>query len=375
MNLASCWRLLRRHVLIFDPALAGILLLLTLISLVTMYSAANDSIERLLLHGRHLGMAVLLSWLVALLRPRHLMLAALPLYLLGLALLIGVELAGVTAKGARRWLDLGLFRLQPSELMKIAIPLLLAWFFHHSTRLGSQTRYLLAMLLLLIPVALIARQPDLGTAILIASAGAFTIYFAGLSWRVMIGSLVIGISALPLLWINMKPYQQERVLTLLDPTSDPLGKGFHIIQSTIAVGSGGMDGKGWLKGTQAHLDFVPERTTDFIFSVYAEEFGLIGTGVLLLLYLLLVGRGLMIAARARSTFARLLAAAMTMIFFTYTFVNIGMVIGMLPVVGVPLPLMSYGGTALLTLGLGCGMLMCIARESRQSRQHPLWPAR
>ncbi|MDO4905346.1 MAG: rod shape-determining protein RodA [Lautropia sp.] len=370
MNLTGIWRLLRRYVLIFDPTLFGILLLLTLVSLVTMFSAANDSMSRLMIHTRNLGVAVLLTWVVTLLRPRHLMHAAIPLYVLGLALLIGVELVGVSAKGARRWLDLGAFRIQPSELMKMALPLLLAWFFHHSGRLSGQNRYLIAMLLAVVPVALIGRQPDLGTAILVASAGAFTIYFAGLGWRVILGGLVIFISALPLLWINMKPYQQQRVLTMLDPTSDPLGKGFHIIQSTIAVGSGGLDGKGWLHGTQAHLDFVPERSTDFIFSVYAEEFGLIGTAVLLLLYLALISRGLMIAAGARTTFARLLAAATTMTFFTYAFVNIGMVIGILPVVGVPLPLMSYGGTALVTLGLGTGMLMCVARENSLYRQNP-----
>lgn len=371
MSAGSLWRFLKRFVLVFDPALFGILAGLTVISLVTMYSAANDSLERLFIHARNLGMAVVITWVITLMRPRHLMTVAIPLYALGIALLVGVEVAGITAKGAKRWLDIGFTRIQPSELMKIAIPLLLAWFYHHAAlrnRLSQQNRHLIALLLLMIPVALIGRQPDLGTAILVGSAGAFAIYFAGLSWRVIMGSLVIGISAMPLLWINMKPYQQQRVLTMLDPASDPLGKGFHIIQSTIAVGSGGLEGKGWLHGTQAHLDFVPERTTDFIFSVYAEEFGLIGAAVLLLLYLALVGRGLMIAAGARTTFARLLAASMTMIFFTYAFVNIGMVIGMLPVVGVPLPFLSYGGTALITLGLGCGMLMCVARENRLYRQ-------
>ncbi|MDO5102190.1 MAG: rod shape-determining protein RodA [Lautropia sp.] len=375
MNAGSLWRFLKRFVLVFDPALFGILLGLTLISLVTMYSAANDSLARLVVHARNLGMAVILTWLITLMRPKHLMTVAIPLYALGVALLVGVEVAGITAKGAKRWLDIGFTRIQPSELMKIAIPLLLAWFYHHTAqqnRLSQQNRHLLALLLLAIPVALISRQPDLGTAILVGSAGAFAIYFAGLSWRVIFGSLVIGLSALPLLWINMKPYQQQRVLTMLDPTTDPLGKGFHIIQSTIAVGSGGVDGKGWLNGTQAHLDFVPERTTDFIFSVYAEEFGLVGTAILLLLYLALVGRGLMIAAKARTTFARLLAASMTMIFFTYAFVNIGMVIGVLPVVGVPLPFLSYGGTSLVTLGLGSGMLMCVARENRLYRQHPTY---
>lgn len=299
--------------------------------------------------------------------------AAIPLYLLGVLLLLGVELFGVTAKGAKRWLDIGFTRIQPSELMKIAIPMMLAWFFHTTrNRWQGHTPHLLAAIILVIPVALVGRQPDLGTAILVASAGAFTIYLAGLSWRIIIGGTIIGIAALPLLWINMKPYQQQRVLTMLDPTDDPLGKGFHIIQSTIAVGSGGVEGKGWLKGTQSHLDFVPERTTDFIFSVYAEEFGLVGTAVLLLLYTALIARGLVIASQAQGTFARLLAGSMTMIFFTYAFVNIGMVIGILPVVGVPLPFMSYGGTALVTLGLGCGFLMCIARENALARRSPAW---
>lgn len=367
------WPWLRRHVFIFDPILFGVLTLLSLVSLVTMYSAAGDNSARLFTHARNLGMATLICWAITRLQPRQLMQAAIPLYLLGVLLLLGVELFGITAKGAKRWLDIGFTRIQPSELMKIAIPMMLAWFFHTTrNRWQGHIPHLLAAIILVIPVALVGRQPDLGTAILVASAGAFTIYLAGLSWRIIIGGTIIGIAALPLLWINMKPYQQQRVLTMLDPTDDPLGKGFHIIQSTIAVGSGGVEGKGWLKGTQSHLDFVPERTTDFIFSVYAEEFGLVGTAMLLLLYTALIARGLMIASQAQGTFARLLAGSMTMIFFTYTFVNIGMVIGILPVVGVPLPFMSYGGTALVTLGLGCGFLMCIARENALARRSPAW---
>ena len=371
MNAAAFWRFLRHRVFIFDPMLSMVLLAITLISLVTMYSAAGEGSTRLMVHARNLGMAVLITWLVASLSPRRLMTVAIPLYLTGLALLFGVELAGVSAKGAKRWLDLGFTRIQPAELMKIAIPLMLAWFFHISqNRLRARYVHLMAIMLLALPVALVGRQPDLGTAILIGSTGAFVIYFAGLPWRVILASLVIGVAALPLLWLNMKPYQKERVLTMIDPTNDPLGKGFHIIQSTIAVGSGGMQGKGWLKGTQAHLDFVPERTTDFIFSVYAEEFGLVGTAVLLTLYAVLIGRGLMIASQAQSPFGRLLAASMTMSLFTYAFVNIGMVIGILPVVGVPLPFMSYGGTALVTLGIGCGMLMCVAHDNAMQRLRP-----
>ncbi|RRN43918.1 rod shape-determining protein RodA [Lautropia dentalis] len=371
MNAAAFWRFLRHRVFIFDPMLSMVLLAITLISLVTMYSAAGEGSTRLMVHARNLGMAVLITWLVASLSPRRLMTVAIPLYLAGLALLFCVELFGVSAKGAKRWLDLGFTRIQPAELMKIAIPLMLAWFFHISqNRLRARYVHLMAIMLLVLPVALVGRQPDLGTAILIGSTGAFVIYFAGLPWRVILASLVIGVAALPLLWLNMKPYQKERVLTMIDPTNDPLGKGFHIIQSTIAVGSGGMQGKGWLKGTQAHLDFVPERTTDFIFSVYAEEFGLVGTAVLLTLYAVLIGRGLMIASQAQSPFGRLLAASMTMSLFTYAFVNIGMVIGILPVVGVPLPFMSYGGTALVTLGIGCGMLMCVAHDNAMQRLRP-----
>ena len=371
MNAATFWRFLRHRVFIFDPMLSMVLLAITLISLVTMYSAAGEGSTRLMVHARNLGMAVLITWLVASLSPRRLMTVAIPLYLAGLALLFAVELFGVSAKGAKRWLDLGFTRIQPAELMKIAIPLMLAWFFHISqNRLRARYVHLMAIMLLVLPVALVGRQPDLGTAILIGSTGAFVIYFAGLPWRVILASLVIGVAALPLLWLNMKPYQKERVLTMIDPTNDPLGKGFHIIQSTIAVGSGGMQGKGWLKGTQAHLDFVPERTTDFIFSVYAEEFGLVGTAVLLTLYAVLIGRGLMIASQAQSPFGRLLAASMTMSLFTYAFVNIGMVIGILPVVGVPLPFMSYGGTALVTLGIGCGMLMCVAHDNAMQRLRP-----
>jgi hypothetical protein len=371
MNAAAFWRFLRHRVFIFDPMLSMVLLAITLISLVTMYSAAGEGSTRLMVHARNLGMAVLITWLVASLSPRRLMTVAIPLYLAGLALLFCVELFGVSAKGAKRWLDLGFTRIQPAELMKIAIPLMLAWFFHISqNRLRARYVHLMAIMLLVLPVALVGRQPDLGTAILIGSTGAFVIYFAGLPWRVILASLVVGVAALPLLWLNMKPYQKERVLTMIDPTNDPLGKGFHIIQSTIAVGSGGMQGKGWLKGTQAHLDFVPERTTDFIFSVYAEEFGLVGTAVLLTLYAVLIGRGLMIASQAQSPFGRLLAASMTMSLFTYAFVNIGMVIGILPVVGVPLPFMSYGGTALVTLGIGCGMLMCVAHENAMQRLRP-----
>jgi rod shape determining protein RodA len=266
-------------------------------------------------------------------------------------------------KGARRWINLGMV-IQPSEIMKIAMPLLLAWYFQKREGMIRWREFIVAGLLLIIPVTLIIKQPDLGTAMLVLAAGFYVIYLAGLSWRVLLGLVVATAASLPVVWSVLHDYQRERVMMLIDPTSDPLGKGFHIIQSTIAVGSGGIAGKGWLKGTQAHLEFIPERTTDFIFAVFSEEFGLVGNLVLMTLYTLLVVRGLMIAANAPTLFSRLLAGAITLIFFTYAFVNMGMVSGILPVVGVPLPFMSYGGTALVTLGLGAGILMSIQRHRK-----------
>ncbi|RPH61943.1 MAG: rod shape-determining protein RodA, partial [Burkholderiales bacterium] len=275
-----------------------------------------------------------------------------------------VALFGDISKGARRWLDLGVTRVQPSELMKIAMPLMLAWYFQRREGARGWADFVIAGTILALPVWLIARQPDLGTSLLVTAAGLYVIFFAGLSWKVIGSGVVASIAALPVLWSVMHDYQRQRVMMMLDPSSDPLGKGFHVIQSTIAVGSGGIWGKGWTEGTQAHLEFIPERTTDFIFAVFSEEFGLIGNAVLLLIYLLLIGRGLVIAANGANIFARLLAGSITLIFFTYAFVNIGMVSGILPVVGVPLPLMSYGGTAMVTLGLGAGLLMSISRQRR-----------
>ena len=279
--------------------------------------------------------------------------------------------------GARRWLHVGIVRFQPSEMMKIAMPLMLAWFFHRYEATLKLREFIASGVILMVPVLLIARQPDLGTSLLVGSAGFYVIFLAGLSWRLIIPIALIGVVGIGLLigfekdicapgvkWPGMHDYQKYRVCTLLDPTTDPLGKGFHIIQSTIAVGSGGLTGKGWLEGTQTHLEFIPERSTDFIFAVYSEEFGLIGNGVLLVLYLFLLGRGLYIAASAATFFSRLLAGALTLNIFTYAFVNMGMVSGILPVVGVPLPLVSYGGTALVTLFLGIGMLMSIHRHRK-----------
>jgi len=359
--------LLRRHVFVFDPTLLLALLLIVTISSVTMYSASYETPDRMVDHLRNLAISFAVMWAVAILSPTMMMRGAIPLYLLGVALLIGVALFGDVSKGARRWLDIGVTRIQPSELLKIAMPLMLAWYFHRYEGIAKWHHYLIAIVLLAVPVVLVARQPDLGTSILVFAAGAYVIFFAGLSWKVIAGALISGVAALPLLWSVMKEYQKQRVMTMIDPTSDPLGKGFHIIQSMIAVGSGGPSGKGLLQGTQTHLEFVPERTTDFIFAVFAEEFGFIGAAVLLLVYLLLIGRGLMISGSAGSPFSRLLAGAITMIFFTYAFVNMGMVTGILPVVGVPLPMMSYGGTAMVTLGFGAGILMSIARHGKSLR--------
>jgi rod shape determining protein RodA len=288
---------------------------------------------------------------------------AVPIYTVGVALLVAVAAFGMVKKGARRWLNVGVV-IQPSEVMKIAMPLMLAWFFQKREGLIRWQEFMVAAILLVIPVGLIAKQPDLGTAILVLAAGFYVIFLAGLSWKVLLGVVVAGLASLPVVWSMLHDYQRARVMTLIDPTTDPLGKGFHIIQATIAIGSGGVTGKGWLKGTQAHLEFIPERTTDFIFAVFSEEFGLIGNCVLLVLYLLLIGRGLIIAANAPTFFSRLMAGSITLIFFTYAFVNMGMVSGILPVVGVPLPFMSYGGTALVTLGLGAGILMSIQRHRK-----------
>lgn len=361
---ADLLRWARAQLSVFDPVLMLILGTLTAISCIAMYSAALDYPGRFDLHLRNLLLSFGVLWVAARIPPTWMMRAAVPLFVLGILLLLAVALFGDVSKGARRWLNLGFSRIQPSELMKIAMPLMLAWFFQQRAGVRSWRDYAAASVMLAVPVYLIARQPDLGTALLVLAAGGYVIFLAGLSWWV-IGALLTGTAAAaPLLWSMMHDYQRHRVMTLLDPSSDPLGKGFHIIQSTIAVGSGGFWGRGWTAGTQTHLEFIPERTTDFIFAVYSEEFGFFGNLVLLLVYLLLIARGLVIASGAASEFGRLLAGAITLIFFTYAFVNMGMVSGILPVVGVPLPLMSYGGTAMVTLGLGAGLLMSIQRHRK-----------
>ncbi len=347
-----------------DNSLMTISCSLLFLGLLTLYSASSDSPTRISAQFVNVGVALVTMWIAAQVPPQTLMRFAVPCYLLGVLLLLAVALFGDVRNGARRWLPLGFGSVQPSELMKIAMPLMLAWYFHKNEAALRLRDYLVAAVLLALPTLLIARQPDLGTALLVAAAGFYVIFLAGLSWKLLIGMVLAGIASLPFLWSLMHDYQRRRILTLLDPTQDPLGAGYHIIQSTIAVGSGGITGKGWLKGSQTHLEFIPERTTDFIFAVYSEEFGLIGNVVLLLLYLALITRGLMIAANAPTFFSRLLAGAVTLTFFTYAFVNMGMVSGILPVVGVPLPLVSYGGTALATLFLGIGILMSINRHRK-----------
>ena len=342
---------------------------------VVMVSASPERLGTL---GLNIAVAFVVMWIAASLPPQRMMSIALPIYILGVLLLVGVALFGDVSKGARRWLNIGVARIQPSELMKIAMPLMLAWYFQCREDMLRVRDFFVAAGLLLVPVGLIAKQPDLGTAVLVAAAGFYVLFFAGLAWRLILPFAVVGIVGIVTIvamgdticqpgveWPGMREYQKHRVCTLLDPTSDPLGKGFHIIQSTIAIGSGGILGKGWGSGTQTHLDFLPERHTDFIFAVLTEEFGLVGALFLVVMYILLIFRGLFIAAGAPTLFSRLLAGALTLIFFTYAFVNMGMVSGILPVVGVPLPFVSYGGTALVTLCLGVGMLMSIQRHRRR----------
>jgi rod shape determining protein RodA len=342
------------------PLLAIIAALITL-GCLTIYSAAPARLPNQIVNA---GFAFAALWLAANVPPQQLMRFAVPLYFAGLMLLICVLLFGETANGAKRWLHVGVTRIQPSEIMKIAVPLMLAWYFNRHEAVLKLRDYLVAAVLLLVPVYLVSRQPDLGTSVLILAGGFYVIFLSGLSWKILVTLGFAAAASLPLLWSVLHDYQRQRILTLLDPSTDPLGAGYHIIQATIALGSGGVLGKGWLKGTQAHLEFIPERSTDFVFAVFSEEFGLIGNCVLLILYTALITRGLMIAANAPTFFSRLLAGAITLTFFTYVFVNMGMVSGILPVVGVPLPLISYGGTSLVTLCVGFGILMSIQKHRK-----------
>lgn len=347
-----------------DGPLMVTLVVLAALSLAVVYSASGQSVDRTLGQARNFAVGLLVLWVAASIPPQQLMRLAIPVYIAGLALLISVALFGEIRNGARRWLNLGFITIQPSEILKIGVPLLLAWYFHRKEEGLNLRDYALAGLILALPTALIVRQPDLGTAVLIFSCGFFVIFLAGLSWKLLISGGIALLAALPFAWSMLHDYQRTRILTLIDPTTDPLGAGYHIIQSTIAIGSGGIFGKGWLNGSQSQLDFIPERSTDFILAVFGEEFGLVGLLLLLTLYMIIIGRGLMIAMNAPTTFSRLLGGAITMTFFTYAFVNIGMVTGILPVVGVPLPLVSYGGTAILSMFMGFGILMSISMHKR-----------
>ena len=352
---------LARHI---DNTLFGLLMLVITVGLVVLYSASVQDLDQVGKQAGNLLVALMFLLFFANISPQRLEVVAVPLYAFGLVLLIGVALVGDVRYGARRWLDLGVVSVQPSEIMKIAVPMMLAWFFARREGWLSWKDYLLAAILLALPVALILKQPDLGTAILISGSGFYVLFFAGLSWRFMLGIGFLVAAAIPLIWPLLHEYQRKRVLTLIDPTQDPLGAGYHTIQATIALGSGGLVGKGWLNGTQSRLDFLPERHTDFIFAVFGEEFGLLGIVLLLILFSLIIGRGLVIAANAQSMFGRLLAGSITLTFFSYAFVNMGMVGGILPVVGVPLPLVSYGGTSLVTLMVGFGILMSIQTHKK-----------
>ena len=360
----------------FDGWLAFAVFLLVCAGLVTMYSAGFDHGTRFVDHARNMLIAGGIMFVVAQVPPQRLMEFAVPLYTVGVALLIAVALFGITKKGAKRWINLGVV-IQPSEILKIATPLMLAWWFQRREGQLRPLDFLVAGVLLLLPVGLIMKQPDLGTSLLVMASGLAVIFFAGLSWKLILPPVLlagIGITLLvwnePALcadgvrWMVLHDYQQQRICTLLDPTRDPLGKGFHIIQGMIAIGSGGVFGKGFMAGTQTHLEFIPERTTDFIFAAFSEEFGLVGNLLLVSGFIFLIFRGLFIALEAPTLFSRLLGGAVTMIFFTYAFVNMGMVSGILPVVGVPLPFISYGGTAMVTLGMGLGILMSIAKSRR-----------
>ncbi|WP_372657368.1 rod shape-determining protein RodA [Hydrogenophaga sp.] len=360
----------------FDGLLAFGVIVMAGIGLITMYSVGFDSGTRFASHGRNMLIAAGVLFVVAQIPPQRLMSLAVPMYVCGVALLLAVFLFGIEKKGSQRWLNVGVV-IQPSELMKVAMPLMLAWWFQRREGQLKPLDFAVAGILLVVPLALIIKQPDLGTSLLVLASGVFVIFFAGLSWRLILPPLALGAIGVVILilmedkwcapdvdWHVLREYQRQRVCTLLDPSKDPLGKGFHIIQGMIAIGSGGIWGKGFMQGTQTHLEFIPERTTDFIYAAFSEEFGLMGTLGLMVGFIFLVVRGLIIALEAPTLFARLLAGAMTLNIFVYAFVNMGMVSGILPVVGVPLPFISYGGTAMITMGVGLGVLMSIAKSKR-----------
>ena len=378
----TLWQRAKPILLGFDLLLLVAVLVLAAMGLLTMYSAGYDHGTRFVDHGRNMMLAAGLMFIAAQVPPQRLMRLAVPLYLLGVALLVATAVFGITKKGATRWLNVGVV-IQPSEMLKLAMPLMMAWWFQKREGQLRAIDFIVGALLLLLPVGLIVKQPDLGTAILVLSGGLYVMFFAGLSWKLILPVLLLGGAGIvavisskdficqpEVVWPLLREYQKHRVCTLLDPTQDPLGKGFHIIQGMIAIGSGGVHGKGFMNGTQTHLEFIPERTTDFIFAAFSEEFGLAGNLVLICCFILLVWRALVIAAHAGTLFGRLMAGAVAVIFFVYSFVNMGMVSGILPVVGVPLPFVSYGGTAMVTLGLALGVLMSVARAQYQPDEDP-----
>ena len=352
--------LFRLHI---DPQLFGGALILCGLGLVVLYSAGDQSVDVVMRQAIRMSIGIVAMILVAQISPAQLARSAPLLYAIGIILLIAVFLFG-SGRGAQRWLHLGLVQFQPSEIMKIAVPVTVAWYLYDKVLPPNLRTTIVALLMVLVPGILIIEQPDLGTALLVMAAGLFALFFGGVSWRWMLSAAGLGLLAAPLAWLLLHDYQRQRILTLFDPQQDPLGAGYHIIQATIAVGSGGISGKGWLNGTQSHLEFLPERATDFIFAVYCEEFGFIGVIVMLAAYALVLARGLRIALYAQDSFGRLLAASLTMTLFIYVFVNMGMVTGQLPVVGVPLPLVSYGGTSLVTILAGLGILMSIQTHKR-----------
>jgi rod shape determining protein RodA len=373
----SVWQRVKPVLFGFDGLLITAVIILAAFGLMTMYSAGFDHGTRFVDHGRNMLIAFAILWAVSQVPPQRLMALAVPIYTVGVILLIATAMFGVSKKGATRWLNIGITVIQPSEILKLATPLMLAWWFQTCEGRMRTAEWGVAAVILLVPFGLVAKQPDLGTAVLILSAGLYVLFFAGLSWKLIVPVMLAAVVAIVALivyepticqpdvkWPLLKEYQQHRVCTLLDPTKDPLGKGFHILQGMIAIGSGGVTGKGFMQGTQTHLEFIPERTTDFIFAAFSEEFGLVGTIGLLLAFSFLILRGLFIAADAPTLFTRLLAGSITLSIFTYVFVNMGMVSGILPVVGIPLPFVSYGGTAMVTMGLAIGMLMSISRSRR-----------
>lgn len=347
-----------------DLWLMGLLLLLAGAGLATVYSASGGDESALISQAQRMGIGLAVLLIVARIPPNWFHGFALPTYALCLLLLLAVELFGTEVNGSQRWLSIGSIRLQPSELMKIVLPIALSAVLAPSRWPLGWGSLFTGIAMVALPVALIAHQPDLGTAVLVAAPGGFLLFLAGLRWRLIAGLILFALAALPVLWHSMHDYQRSRVLTMLNPERDPQGAGYHIIQSKIAIGSGGIDGKGWTQGSQAQLDFLPEAHTDFIFAVFAEEYGFIGSILLLLLYIAICARGLYIATHCEERFGRLLVSTLSLTVFVYVFVNMGMVSGILPVVGVPLPLMSYGGSSIVSLAIAFGLIMSVRSHNR-----------